>query len=553
VSRLLLSSAAVLAVLLSVPSAEAQMFRRLAGSISDPVPPLGRAIDEALREHSVGGVPLGEYLPALQFTGCLDDVRAELVEGLGALRRVHVNAVERRRLPQVWRTWERKLSDLSPDAWLLTTAWLDSPEVARRLYMCDDGLPPSWKALDPDGYVREAVVWFDVAVAEREQAVLKGAPADRELAIMELLELQEALVDRFATTYPAEAAYAGARERLDERLDLMWRVLVEPHHYGFTPRARTTDPETTGDAHRRRMPQSPFIGISIPDPQDSRARDRVVESWRRQRRIVDAEIKVRTAELEEITTEMATARGEELQDLVRAAARLEAQVSNARVDLVRMQNRVRHFSTGKPWIDSMLSAGFRRRNVKKLDARDDTLEAQSVALREAVEEAVSRGASPPPRWDGTEGGGGEEAVAATRVERGTPGPGNWLAGLPEGTVSAAVPDAAPGIPEGTGAVERVYEGPLPLPSAVWSLDLVDELVAAHPTLDRTDVRILLGLVKAAYRELPDRAAVEEAVRRTLDEGGLRIRGEESTLSDLWIPGRTRGDQPVVTFVLTLNF
>ncbi len=544
---------AVIAGLVAVPSAEAQMFRRLAGSLTDPAPPLGRAIDETLRAHSVGGVPLSEYLPALEFQGCLDDVRAELVEGLGALRRLHVNAVERRRLPQVWRTWERKLSDLSPDAWLLTTAWLDSPEVARRLYLCDDGLPPSWKALDPDGYVREAVTWFDLAVAEREHAVLQGAPADRELAIMELLELQDALADRFATTYPGGAEYDGARSRLSERLDLMWEVLVEPHHYGFTPRARTTDPETSGDAHRRGMPQSPFIGIAIPDPQDSRARDRVVESWRRQRRIIDAEIKERTAALEELTTAMATTSGDELQGLVRAAARLEAEVSNARVDLVRMQNRIRHFSTGKPWIDSMLSAGFRRRNVKKLDARDDTLEAQSVALREAVEAAVARGAAPPPRWDEGEGGGGTGEVAVTRVERGKPGPGNWLAGLPEGLVEAAAPDIGGGIPEGTGEVERVYEGPLPLPSAVWSLELVDDLVAAHPTLDRTDVRILLGLVRAAYRELPDRAAVEAAVRRTLDEGGLRIRGEESTLSDLWIPGRSRGDQPVVTFVLTLVF
>jgi hypothetical protein len=88
---------------------------------------------------------------------------------------------------------------------------------------------------------------------------------------------------------------------------------------------------------------------------------------------------------------------------------------------------------------------------------------------------------------------------------------------------------------------------------VWSLDLVDALVASDPRLDRTDVRILLGLVKAAYSELPDRKAVEDAVQRTLNAGALRIRGEESTLSDLWIPGRSRGDQPVVTFVLTLTF
>lgn len=550
-SRLLIPFAALVAGLVVVPSADAQIFKRLAGAISDPAPPLGRAIDEAMRDNSVGGVALAEYLPALQFTGCLDEARSELLSGLSALRRVHVNAIERRKLPQVWRTWERKLADLSPDAWLLTTAWLDSPQVAQRLYMCDDGLPPSWKALDPDGYVREAITWFDLAVAEREPAVLKGAPADRELAIMELLELQEALVSRFDTTYPTDATYKDARGNLHKRLDMMWDVLVEPHHYGFTPRARTTDPETTGEAHRRVMPQSPFVGIAIPDPSDTRARDRVVESWRRQRRIIDSELKARTRSLQELTAAMALATGDELQILVRQAARLEAEIANARVDLVRMQNRIRHFSTGKPWIDSMLSSGARRRNVKRLDKRDDTLEAQGVRVREAVEAAVARGAKPPPRWNGTRED--LEAVAATRVERGLPGPGNWHAGLPEGGVSAALPERGGGIAEGTGAVERIYEGPLPLPSAVWSLDLVDALVASDPRLDRTDVRILLGLVKAAYSELPDRQAVEDAVQRTLNAGALRIRGEESTLSDLWIPGRSRGDQPVVTFVLTLTF
>jgi hypothetical protein len=535
-------------------SAPAQPFRQLILELSDPKPPLGPLIDKALAENSVGGVPLSEYLPALEFTGCLDEVRAELVAGLGALRRVHVNAVERRRLQRVWAIWERKLADLSPDAWLLTTTWLDSPEVARRLYMCEDGLPPSWKALDPDGYVREAVTWFDLAVADREPAILKGAPADRELAIMELVELKQALLDRFGTTYPNQAEYSGASGRLDERLEMMWEILVEPHHYGFTPRARTVDPVANPDSHRRAMPQSPFVGISIPDPGDSRARDRVVESWRRQRRIIDAELKERGQAMDQLTAAMGSE--EELRALdrlVRQAARLEAEMSNARVDLVRMQNRIRHFSTGKPWIDSMLSAGWRRRNANKLDRRDDKIEAQTVEIHEAVAAAVARGATPPPRWEGSDGTAAA-AVAAARVKRGEAGPGNWLAGIPVGTgVGAALPERGAGIPEGTGAVERIFEGPLPLPSAVWSLELVDEMVARHPTLDRTDVRILLGLVQSAYRELPDRAAVEDAVWRTLNAGELHIRGEESTLSDLWIPGRSRADQRVVTFVLTLTF
>jgi hypothetical protein len=42
-------------------------------------------------------------------------------------------------------------------------------------------------------------------------------------------------------------------------------------------------------------------------------------------------------------------------------------------------------------------------------------------------------------------------------------------------------------------------------------------------------------------------------RSLASDRGLSIRGEESTLSDLHIPGASRADQPIVTFVLTLYF
>ena len=111
-----------------------------------------------------------------------------------------------------------------------------------------------------------------------------------------------------------------------------------------------------------------------------------------------------------------------------------------------------------------------------------------------------------------------------------------------------------GIPTGSGWVERVYQGPLPTPSATWSEDLVLAISSRHVGLDETDVRILLGLVQLAYTELPGRAAVEQAVWRSLAQGdGLRIRGEETSLSELWKPGLSRAEQPAVTFILTLYF
>ena len=84
--------------------------------------------------------------------------------------------------------------------------------------------------------------------------------------------------------------------------------------------------------------------------------------------------------------------------------------------------------------------------------------------------------------------------------------------------------------------------------------MVAAILGRYPNLDATDARILLGLVRLAYKELDSRNAVEAAVWRSLtEEEGLRIRGEESTLSDLWTPGKDRSEQPVVTFVLTLWF
>ncbi len=139
-----------------------------------------------------------------------------------------------------------------------------------------------------------------------------------------------------------------------------------------------------------------------------------------------------------------------------------------------------------------------------------------------------------------------------------PGPGNWLAGLTvdesSSSGSTVAIDADGSIATGSGWVDRVYEGPLPTPSATWSEDLVAAIQQRHLGLDETDVRILLGLVQLTYKELPGRGAVERAVWRSLAQGdGLRIRGEETSLSELWKPGLSHAEQPAVTFILTLYF
>jgi hypothetical protein len=553
-ARALLLCASLLLAMLLPSTADAQVFKNLIERLENPVEPFAPAVERILNEHQVGGLSLGEYLVSLDFEGCLQEVREELIPGLGKLRSAHVVALEDRKARVVWQVWDRKLEPLSPDAYLLVEAYLDSPETAKRLYLCDDGLPPSWKRLDVDAYVREAVLWFDIAVAEEEGRLRGEAPADREQAVMSLMETRQALVARFKSTYGGNESTAESVGRLEQRLELMWDRLIDPYHFGFTARGRVDDPSSSSETGRYKA-QNPFgsSGIGIPDPRDVAARDKVRKSWKKQRKVLDQEIKETQEALDEAVALIEeTPGGVELDRAVRYAARVDAELGQLVSDMERMQNRVKFASTGRPWVDDMLSNGHRRRAVRRLGRSEQKVQTERSELAVAINDAVERGAAPPGTVREPTGGPGRNGG---NVASGEPGPGNWLAGLPgveSGTTSAVTADG--GIPEGAGWIERQFEGPLPGPSATWSADLVDAIRRRHPELDDADVRILLGLVKAAYRELKGRADVEAAVWRSLTETqGLRIRGEESTLSELYIPGAARAEQPIITFVLTLHF
>ncbi len=544
---------ATLALCVAAVPAQAQLFRRLVNQIEDPSPPLIPDIDRVLGSHPVGEVSLGEALTALQFEGCLDRVREDLVLGLSELRALHVRGVETRSLKRVWSIWERKLRLLSPESYLLVTTWLDSPATARRLYFCEDGLPPSWKSLPPQAYLVEAITWFDIEVADREHALQTGQPGDRELAVMELMELREALVDRFRNTYPADAEHLEPLGLLQERLGAMWAVMVDPYHLGFTPAARTEDTKAPAGSLGSLKPQSPFSGVGIPDPRDLAARSRVVRSWKRQQRVLNEDLERIEDELDDTLASLSAAdlSLEDLNARTRAAARLDARLAQTHASIQRMGNRILYRGTGRSWVDSMLDNGYRRRAVRRLDRKEKVLLTERERTESAIEDAVARGATRPGGSDEDDSGGGQGQGLPVASGR------NWLEGLPgveNSTGSTVTPTIRGGIPKGTGWVERIYEGPLPTPSASWDADLVAAILGRYPNLDATDARILLGLVRLAYKELDSRNAVEAAVWRSLtEEEGLRIRGEESTLSDLWTPGKDRSEQPVVTFVLTLWF
>ncbi|MCO4773279.1 MAG: hypothetical protein KDA24_24810 [Deltaproteobacteria bacterium] len=524
--------------------------------VDDPDARLRVRIDQVLDGVDVGGVTMRQSLADLEFEDCLKEIAPELTFGLDALRVVHVSAIERRNYRKAWRLWEGSVDGLSDDAWQLLSTWLDSPETARRLYLCEDDLPRSWQSADSAGFVREALDWFDAAAAERGHRLRKGAPADREQAVMELAELESALLRRYIATYPEGDAHDDLLVELEARLDLMWEVLVEPFHLGFTPRARTTEATAVAQNMGRARIQSPFSGIAIPDPRDVAARDRVVRSWRRQRNNMSKEIDTIQDELDDLVLNIdeRVSRGEideELDKLVREAGRVDARLAATVASLERMQQKVRYHSTGRSWIDGMLSNGYRRRAVKRLSKREAVVQEERRSVEATIEAAVASGAMEP----GQLRDGGESLTGRRIGGRDDVGPGNWLVGLPESTTTAAVEAAdAEGIPPGTGWVSRTYEGPMPTPSGVWSDELVESIRSKHPQLDDADARILLGLVQLAYRELRTRSQVEDAVARSLaTPTGLALLGEESTLSDLWLRGRSTAEQPIVTFVLKLFF
>lgn len=545
----------LLALCASPGPASAQTLARDLQRLANPGPPLRPLAEEVFTEHRIGGLSLREYLQPLDFQACLTAVQGDLVKGLDRLRALHIMSQESRGVPATWRVWNKQLEGLSPDAIVLVSTWLDSPETARRLFFCEDGLPTSWRGLDPDSYVIEAVTWFDIEVADREHSLHRGSPGDREQAVMSLMELRSTLLDRFDTTYAGTGASLKAREGLEERLRLMWDGLVEPFHYGFTPRARTTTPVADPSSTPAYQPTSPFSagGAGIPDPRDVALRDRVVRSWRRQRKTVDREVEDRQIRLDEAIAGLEAASSPaELDRGVRVALRLDAELAQSVADLERLQSRVRLLNTGRPWVDDMLSNGFRRRAVRRLDRRESMVMRQRDQVEAVIASAVERGATPPEIL--FDGGGPPEGSREGVAQSGEPGPGNWLAGLPSGSSPAIGETDTNELAEGSGWVERIYEGPLPPPSKVWTEELVGAIRSRHPSLDADDVRILLGLVRATYSELPGRAAIEEAVWRTLSTpSGLSIGGEESTLSELYIPGESRAEQPIITFVLTLKF
>ncbi len=287
-------------------------------------------------------------------------------------------------------------------------------------------------------------------------------------------------------------------------------------------------------------PQIVNASGEILDPKDAVELTRILESWRRQRQVVEQALREERRTLRDVRRRLRRddLTQDELDRLARDAERSRRRLSRLSEDATRLMNRVQDPQASRPWIEDVLRGRLKRDEIEALGADD---EASVVAWREAealVEEAVARGADVPGTGDGGGAGAGGRGLAGAASEE---------AG--EGAPGAAVEDGGAPLSqpvEGTPSSDLLaWEGPLPVPDPAWSDDLVDAIRSAHPKLDPTDVRILLGLIRNASGV--DRPTVEASVRASIDRLGLR--GGEETLSDLYDPSLSPDQQVEIVFVL----
>lgn len=521
----------------------------------------GRGFELVMTEYQVAGEPLRAWLGDLESQACLNGDRDEVVDALEALRRVHMDALHDRSTPAVWRMWNPRLRGCSDDGRRLVETWLDSPERARREYLCEDGLPDEWKTLAEDDYVLEALLWYEEEITDRADEMTGDVERVRESAVMQLMEAQDGVLDRYDATFPAGGVDEAARAVLEERMVAMWDELVEPHDLGFRPPSSSRE-IPAGAPPLRGPPIRPQGGgtASIPDPKDVAKLIRITSSWRHRQDLLDGDLDAQRWALVDLRRAIESAEDpEQLAALLREARRADAALECTLADLARFEDDVRTYDPGNRFMGRLLDQGHRENRVYSLDRSqaevDEVREELALVIAELPDPGSTGGSGD---GDGDAEGGGSE------------GPGRWIAGLPgaveriaaleAGSVSEAETETETET-EGLGGaeaggerrwVERRFEGPLPIPSTAWDPSLVATLRDHQSALDDLDVAILLELIAIAFEELPDRASVEEAVWRSLEiPGGLELFGQESQLSELLDQRAAAGEQPQIVFVLRL--
>ena len=500
---------------------------------------VGDSIDDVLDGTLVGDIPLGELLASWDAVDCGGDRRA-LEAALGSAGRVHRALVEDWGFALVANAWDRRARAFTPAGADLLRTWLDGPDLARRRFFCEDGLPDTLRALAAADYPAAAAAHLASEARARAEVLATVPSPAAEVALLALLTLDGDLRARFDAQYP-DHAEAAARVALGAALDAVDLEHIEPWDMGFSPRP--------GDPIEPVFPRIryPKLGWGdIPDPADVAAAMRVAEAWARRRTAIVSDLRVARRRLADLATELARApEGADLDRLGRSILRAEAGVSHALAELARHRAAVPHATTYRPVADSIVHHSLR---PAEEDAIDLALAATRTAREEAValaESAISKGADIPRRW----------AVAGARADEGGPG-STWTAGRvaagPDPGLGDVSGDGATAPTAGGGALSygddgvRTYTGPLPTPSLLWSAKVVAAITTRHPNLDPLDARLLLELMGLAYPEFGSRARIEAAVFRALaGPRGLDLRGGEEGLSELGAGAAPPARVPVV--------
>lgn|GEM_PF-5033349 len=494
--------------------------------------------DRVLATERVGDVPLEVALSQLEIKGCLAGQSADLGPALDSLRGTYQQAVAGGAEERVSRAVGRRLQSFSADGALLTAAWLDSPEEARRRLFCLDGLPPTWIDLPPAGLVDHASAWFELSVHDELDAQRRGGRSAVDSA-MRLSEERGLLVARFEATHGTDAAEQESRQLLEARLAAVWTLLVTPAlkeradlpAVSERPAADlSTNPfsgssgegrslERAGDRSQPRFSTS--SGADLPDPRTLRRAAKTHRGWMGRLRT----LRGRADELG-VGHDLLYAEGKDPaeSDRLVQGAEIEAALALLLVDIDLLEAQIQRSAPDSGVLRSLLATRAVPHSLSTLSGLKDDADLCLARLTTDLRSDLRAN----PLWLSS-----PDAPPSLQI-------GNTL---PEGWETAL---------DGVGPRQgpRVYEGPLLAPSPRWSDRTVSAVLEAHPSLDGEDARILLELIAAVAPELGGAPGVELAVRSALGRNsGLVLAGGEATLSELWDPDLPSESQPTIRFEL----
>jgi hypothetical protein len=493
-----------------------------------------RGTQRAALLDTVGDRDVVSVLMDVELGACLD-AYGDLRAALDRLWESHARLIAAHPAKRVWIGWAGTLGDLSDEQVELVFSWFDSPERTRRRYFCEDGFPREWRGLPDDELVDELLEYLQRETQRAELRLRSRGEVERRRIVGEMEVLADDLLARYEAQ--SEGEIEGL-QRLRSGVVGLWERHVELYDPGPEPLGPEGD-VVLGELRKYRY--NPFVWH---DPADLARRDRIRRSWRRHRRALAEQLAEEQALLDAalraaLTSSDPDDRARMAREMMRAQASLEASLA----DLARFERRVAQYRTGDAILDTLLDNGVRRSNVRKAErlaqevvqARNDAVETLAVLLSApgaGSAELTSSGTGSVGEGQGSPGSAGDGADSS--------------AGAGSGTAGAA----------GQGGSAnwdlKVYQGRLPPPGQGWSPQLIAAIQFANPSLDETDVRLLLSLISAAYGYLNDRAAIEGAVWRSLAApGGWRLSGAEGGLSELYDARLGPEGQAEVRFELRL--